>query len=307
MANRVLAVGEALVDIVHSADGTVTEHPGGSVANVAVALARLGQPVDLATWIGADEHGARIADWLRSSGVRLTPGSDSAARTPSALATVDDTGSATYEFDLEWHLPGGTAAAGGALAVHTGSIAAVLEPAMRELVTSMRATSTLSYDPNVRPAVMGPRDDVRAIVEAYVALADVVKVSDEDLAWLEPDTSPEAVAQRWLTCGPALVVLTRGAVGALAWCAAGEHVQPAASVDVVDTVGAGDAFTGALLWSLANANLLGAAARDRLRAITPVELGRHVLTATCAAELTVQRAGSDPPSRRAVEEYRRRR
>lgn len=309
MAPRVLAVGEALIDVVHATDGTLTEHPGGSVANVAVAVARLGGTVELATWIGRDEYGSRLTDWLVSSGVVLSPGSDQATRTPSATASVDGDGRASYEFDVAWHLAAGVEVDPDVVAVHTGSIAAVLEPAVRRLVAEARTTATITYDPNVRPAIMGSPDTVRAIVEELVGLADVVKVSDEDLAWLEPDVPAQAVAERWSRSGPAIVVLTRGAAGAHAWCAAGDHAEPPPRqpLDVVDTVGAGDAFTGALLWSLSRAGLLGADARGRLRAITPDELAGHVAVATRAAELTVQRAGADPPTRQSLEEYGRRR
>lgn len=295
MPGHILAVGEALVDVVHAPDGTVTEHPGGSVANVAVALARLGQPVQLATWIADDARGERIKSWLAASGVRLRPGSTTAHRTPTATATLDSDGTATYEFDLTWRLPPDTAVGGDTRALHTGSIAAIVEPAVRALVESSHAFTTISYDPNVRPAVMGARDEVRPAVEAFVELADVVKVSDEDLAWLAPGEPPQAVAQRWLTKGPAVVVLTRGAAGASAWCAAGEHHQPPTSepIEVVDAVGAGDAFTGALLWSLASSDLLH---RERLQQIDRTELAHHVATATRASELTVQRAGADPPT-----------
>ena len=303
MPPHVLAVGEALIDIVHAADGSIAEHPGGSVANVAVALARLGQPARLATWLADDEHGRRLREWLIGVGVTLVAGSDAATRTPSALAQLDASGVARYEFDLAWQLARGAAVEPGTTTVHTGSIAAVIEPDVAPLLAAARQSATVSYDPNVRPALMPPRAETLAIVERLVGVADVVKVSDEDLAWLAPDVPSERVAERWLAAGPAIVVMTRGAAGAVAWCAAGRHAEPPAAVAVVDTVGAGDTFSAGLLWSLGEAGLLGADARPRLRAIDVAELARHVGVAARAAELSVQRAGADPPTLAELQEY----
>ncbi|HWL43328.1 MAG TPA: PfkB family carbohydrate kinase [Ilumatobacter sp.] len=297
----VLTVGEALVDIVHGTDATVTEHPGGSVANVAVALARLGMPVRLATWIGADERGETVAGWLAGAGVELVPGSTAAARTPTATATLDESGAATYEFDIEWQVAGVLPAHADAVAVHTGSLAALLDPGATELlafVRTQRSLAVTSYDPNIRPALAGDRHQARRRVEAFVAAADIVKASADDVTWLYPGVEPEDVARQWLAAGPAMVVVTRGAHGVFAVCAAGElnREPPTEPTRVVDTVGAGDAFTGALLWGLAEAGLLRPDARPALYAIDVTALARLVEFASCAAELSVGRAGADPPT-----------
>jgi len=295
---HVLAVGEALVDVVHRPDGTSEEHPGGSLANVALTLGRLGRDVRLATWLGTDERGDHVRAWLGESRVQLAPGSDGAARTSVAQATLDDTGAATYEFNLDWHVPHGATVGDDTLAVHTGSIAAMLAPGDAEalrLLTAARGTATVTYDPNARPAIMGDAATVRPRVEEIVALSDVVKVSDEDLAWLAPGTDPLDAARAWQRSGPAVVVVTFGGEGATAVTAAGEVTVKAPRVDVVDTVGAGDSFMGALLDWLWGADLLGAGRREALRAIDRAATARMLVRAVAVAAVTVSRAGANPP------------
>lgn len=298
MSEFALVVGEALVDEVRTADGTVTAHPGGSPANVAIGLGRLGREVELLTWLGSDVYGTLVADHVEASGVRLAPGSTGAASTSVATAVLDAAGAATYQFDLEWQLPAADASPGAAV-VHTGSIAAVLEPGasrVAKVLQAARGTATISYDPNARPSLMGTPADALAKVESVLALSDVVKVSDEDIEWLT-GMSPEAVAPQWLELGPKLIVVTRGGEGASAWTGDGRRVDIAAPrVTVADTVGAGDSFMGGLIDGLWSAGLLGAAHRDRLAAV-PTEVLEHVL-ARCAriAAITVSRAGANPPS-----------
>ncbi|WP_369371399.1 carbohydrate kinase [Promicromonospora sp. Populi] len=261
MSAHVLAVGEALVDGVHRPDGSSAELPGGSVANVALTLGRLGREVRLATWLGRDARGDLVRDWLAESGVALVEGSDGAERTSTAVATLDDGGSASYEFDLTWQVPAAAAAGAETLAVHAGSIAAMLEPGAAEvsmLLDGARSTSTITYDPNARPAIMGPAEEVRPRVEALVQLSDVVKVSDEDLGWLYPGTDPLTVARDWQAGTPALVVVTLGGEGAVAVSDAGVVEVVAPRVEVVDTVEAGDSFMGALIDGLWEHDLLGA-------------------------------------------------
>ncbi|SKC52034.1 carbohydrate kinase family protein [Krasilnikoviella flava] len=298
MSAHVLAVGEALVDVVHRPDGASEEHPGGSLANVALTLGRLGRDVRLATWLGRDARGDDVRAWLAESRVGLAPGSDGAARTSVAQATLDAAGAATYDFDLEWQVPDSAGATDETLAVHTGSIAAILAPGdadVRRLLAAARDTATVTYDPNARPAIMGDAGAVRPRVEEIVALTDVVKVSDEDLEWLYPGREPLDVARAWQTTGPALVVVTFGGEGATGVTAAGEVTIAAPRVDVVDTVGAGDSFMGALLDWLWGADLLGSARRDALRAIDRAATSRMLARAVAVAAVTVSRAGANPP------------
>ncbi|MFJ3407729.1 carbohydrate kinase [Promicromonospora sp. NPDC090134] len=303
MSAHVLAVGEALVDGVHRPDGSSAEHPGGSVANVALTLGRLGREVRLATWFGTDARGDAVRGWLADSAVELVEGSDGAERTSTAVATLDDAGSATYEFDLTWQVPAAAAAGAETLAVHAGSIAAMLEPGAAEvsmLLDGARTTSTVTYDPNARPAIMGPADEVRPRVEALVQLSDVVKVSDEDLAWLYPGTDPVTVARDWQRGTPALVVVTFGGKGAVAVSDAGEVEAVAPRVEVVDTVGAGDSFMGALIDGLWEHDLLGAARRDALNAVGAATVQNVLDRCVAVAAITVSRAGANPPRREEV-------
>ncbi|WP_277208933.1 carbohydrate kinase family protein [Isoptericola croceus] len=299
MSQHVLAVGEALVDVVHRPDGTSAEHPGGSLANVALTLGRLGRDARLATWLGPDERGDAVRAWLAESGVTTTPGSDSADRTSVAQATLDAAGGATYEFDLEWRVPAGAGVTAETLAVHTGSIAAVLEPGAADvhaLVEAARATATVTYDPNARPVLMGDPADARVKIESLVRRADVVKVSDEDLEWLAAGTAPLDVARAWVhDLGAALVVVTFGGQGATAVTESGEVHVPSRKVEVVDTVGAGDSFMGALLDGLWTAGLLGADRRAALRAVDHPTVEALLERCVAVAAVTVSRAGANPP------------
>ncbi|MFI1934659.1 carbohydrate kinase [Streptomyces sp. NPDC020330] len=291
-----LVIGECVADIVRQPGEADRVHPGGSPANVAYGLARLGHDTTLLTQLGPDAHGRLIRDHLAAAGVEVrTDGAT--GPTPSAAVTLDDRGHATYAFEVGWAL-GPVVLDRVPRHVHTGSIAAVVEPGAATVlaaVESLRAGATVSYDPNVRPELMGERTRARDRVERCVALSDVVKASDEDLRWLYPDEEPEQVAERWLAAGPALVLVTRGGAGAFALFTGGRAVAEALPVDVVDTVGAGDAFMSGTLHALAAHGLLGPGARDRLHSV-----GRDAVTdvlrhAVASAAVTVSRAGANPP------------
>jgi fructokinase len=286
---RGLVIGEALIDTVDGHD-----HVGGSPLNVAVGLARLGRGVDLLTHIGNDAAGRRIAEYVKSAGAQLLPSSISASRTPSATATVADDGSASYVFDLDWELSG-IPPVRPPLFVHTGSIAAVREPgclAVAALLDAYRVSATLTFDPNVRPSQIVDRDLARERIEHLVERCDVVKASADDLRWLQPNHPPEVTARTWLASGPAIVALTLGEQGSVAFCAAGETRVPARPVQVVDTVGAGDAFMVGLLDTLWSQGLLGGERRAALRGIGLDALTGALQAASLASALTVSRAGA---------------
>ena len=306
----VLVIGEALTDILCGPDGARGARPGGSPANVALGLARLGQPVRLATRVGQDDNGQALLRHLLASGVELTDGSVVPGPSPTATAVLDEHGSASYTFDLHWDIPPGTLdLVPGHL--HTGSIATALAPGASHVeaaVRAARAVSTVSYDPNLRPSLLGGADAERPRVEAFVAASDVVKASQEDLAWLYPQRRPEEVAAGWAAAGPSLVVLTRGPASTGVFWPAGSSEVPVSPVRVVDTVGAGDAFMAGLLSGLLAAGLLGAVPagtgstpRTRLRAATAAaELDATVAAALkragLVAALTCGRPGADPPT-----------
>jgi fructokinase len=297
---RTLVVGESLIDIVHRAEGSDQEHVGGSPANVAVGLARLGHNVTLATMIGEDERGARIADLLDSEGVALTEGSVGVRPTSVATSTLDAAGAAAYTFDLAWELSEDQPL-DGLEHVHTGSIAATLEPGASAVLSTLqnaRPGATISYDPNARPSLMGDPHEVRAKMEQLIGLSDVVKASDEDIAWLYDGAPLSDILRLWGLLGPALVVVTRSDKGAVVGLSiTGELTSvDAPAVDVVDTVGAGDSFMAGLVSGLLDAGLLGGTqARERLRSASLADVRPAVDRALACAAITVSRSGANPP------------
>jgi fructokinase len=300
--SRGLVIGEALIDIVQDGHQVIGEHVGGSPLNVAVGLARLGRDVDFLTHIGDDAYGHRIAEYVEKSGAQLVPGSDTADRTTTARATVARDGSATYQFDLDWQLSG-TPPVPPPLFVHTGSIAAVHDPgalAVSALVDAYRVSATVSFDPNVRPSLIADRELARTRIEHLVERSDIVKVSDEDLRWLDPNRKPEDIAQTWQAMGPAIVAVTMADKGAEAICAAGVVRVPARSAQVVDTVGAGDSFMVGLIDSLWAQGLLGAGRRAELAALDLEALTEALEAGSAVAAVTVGRAGADLPDRNAL-------
>ncbi|MEV8370476.1 carbohydrate kinase [Microbacterium sp. NPDC064584] len=290
--NGILVIGEALIDIVVTADGSEpVEHVGGSPANVALALGRLGDRVSVLTAIADDDRGRRIADHLRASGVAMHPSSWSLDRTSTALARITADGSARYEFDVTWSLPSVPVVRDDI--VHVGSIAAFVQPGADSVLTALQNTpepTVISFDPNIRPALVGDRAAALAQVDAITALADIVKLSDEDAEWLYPGWGAEAVVDRLLETGARVVAVTMGGDGALIGSAHGKVTVPAPHVKVRDTVGAGDTFSAGLIDAvLHQPDLLQTPDADAL-----TSLGRH---AAAAAAITVQRPGADPPTR----------
>src|SRR5699024_2991307 len=231
------------------------------------------------------------------SGVQLTAHSTVDAPTSTALARLDANGAATYEFDLLWD-PDPAGQPEAVDAVHTSSIAAVLAPGadtVGEVLRARRATATISYDPNPRPALMGDPAAVRPLIEANIAVSDVVKASDEDVAWLYGTEDVEDVVDSWRELGPALTVLTRGDEGAVAFSGSGRVQVAPVVVDAVDTVGAGDTFSAGILDALAAKGLLGAEQRGALAALPSDEVADVLRRAAALAAITVSRAGANPP------------
>jgi fructokinase len=304
---RVLVVGEALVDVVRR-DGEDVVHPGGSPLNVAVGLQRLGVPTTLHSAFGADSHGVAIAQHLEASDVSVTTSTVGDRPTSVALATLGADGAATYTFSIDWDPAVPDIADGSFDAVHTGSIGAALEPGatmVERLLEKLRPTTTISFDPNVRPQLMGSPDEARPRVERLVALADVVKASDEDLSWLYPDAAVAEIQARWLELGPALVVVTRGAEGADGLVARGPVHVAAPQTEIADTIGAGDSFMAGLLRSLSTLKLLGGDRREALHAMARREVALVLRSASRCAAITVSRPGADPPTHdEVVQTYR---
>lgn len=290
-AQNVLTVGEALTDIIHTPDRT-REYPGGSPANVALGLARLGVPTSFLTALGRDARGEAIAARLAQAGVDVLPESWSLAATSTAVAEIKDDGAAHYEFDLIWELPAEVKLP-AADHVHIGSVAAFLEPGadrVEEIVRSLRPSATVSFDPNIRPNLVGDPAAAKARFERLAALADVVKLSDEDAQYLYPKLTPREAAGAIAGLGPRVVALTLGACGSLLVAPSGSADVAPVPTDVVDTVGAGDSYMSALLQALL------AAGQPRLEPANPEELAAAGTFAARAAAITVSRAGAEPPA-----------
>ena len=289
-----LVVGEALVDIVKRPDGSTVEYAGGSGANVAVALARLGRPVEFVTPFADDRRGGVLARHLNQSAVGLVGDPHRLERTSTALATLAEDGSASYTFDIEWRLteiPEVTPQV-----VHTCSLAAVMAPGaadVRRLLERLRAGALVSYDVNTRPAVTGVGPDVVHAVEGVAALADLVKASDEDLHALYPDDTIEQAVERLRGLGPSAVVVTRGRGGATWYGPDGRVDVSSREVEVADTIGAGDTFGAAILDALWDLGAVG----GRLPALGSSEVDGLLRHAARAAAVTVSRPGADPPYR----------
>ena len=297
-----LVVGESLVDVVATLSGAPHEYAGGSAANVAVALARLGRPVRLATSFADDRHGAMIAAHLQDAGVTLACDPGAVSRTSTAMATIGTAGAARYTFDIDWRL-NPVPEEPAPLVAHTCSLGAVLAPGAEDvldLLARLRVHATVTYDVNARPAVTGTGPEVIAAVERMVAVADLVKASDEDLEALWPDRGTEESLAALLDLGPAAVVVTKGGDGAVWLDREGRVEVESAPVEVADTIGAGDTFGAGLVDALWERGRLGAAHRETLRSLDRAEVADVLAYAAKAAAVTVSRPGADPPWRHEV-------
>ncbi|WP_307450736.1 MULTISPECIES: carbohydrate kinase [Microbacterium] len=293
VTGAVLVVGESLIDIVEG-DGDSRSYVGGSPLNVAVGLARLGMTVDFGTEFGADDAGARIADRLSRDGVTPIQTAAGAWPTSTARARIRPDGSASYVFDLEWRFDAPPRADGYAI-VHVGSVGALREPGAHrvvELIESLPADVLVTFDPNVRPALLASSERTRALVERYAARANVVKLSDEDAEWLYPD-DPASAPERLLARGAGLVVVTRGGQGSTIHTPAVELPVPSFPVEVVDTIGAGDSYMSGIIAALVRGVGVAGAATGAFDESDLAEVGRFAAT---AAGLTVSRAGAAPPT-----------
>ncbi|MFC8145735.1 carbohydrate kinase [Streptomyces paradoxus] len=274
--------------------------PGGGPANTAVALARLGTPARFLARLSGDVFGRLFRAHLAASGVDLSHAVEAAEPSTLAVAELDARGQAAFSFhaqataDWQW-----TSAelAGVDLAdtacVHTGSLALVREPGaavVEDFLAAAAPRATISIDPNVRPLLVHP-EVYRARLAHWCGLADVLRLSEDDLELLLPGTPPEEACDIWHAAGARLVVITRGADGALA-SLDGERIQvPAVSTSVADTVGAGDSFTAGLLHHLGARGLLG----GRLAELRLYDVAEACRFATRVAALTCSVAGPNPP------------
>ena len=303
----VCVIGEALIDLVaedaaSSGGGPATyrAHPGGSPFNVAIGLARLGRHSMLQARLSGDAFGRQLRGHAERNGVDLSAAVSATEPSTLAIVGLDDERNATYDFylngtaDWQWTREELDRAPQDAEWIHVGSLASWTEPGCSVISEHLRerraAGATVSFDPNIRPLLMHDQPRAVAMVEQMVALATVVKASEEDLAWLYPGQAPADVLPAWRALGPEVVVVTEGGKGARALGSSGQLISvPAQRVRVVDTVGAGDAFMAGLINALCERDVHAvAAADDTLREV----VGEAMLVAA----LTVTRSGANPPT-----------
>jgi fructokinase len=283
--------GEVLIDILPS--GPVV---GGGPANTAKALARLGHDVHFIDGISSDAYGVSAKAELLADGVNLDLALASNKPTCTATVSLDAAGGASYEFLID-----GTATFDfnsswlpdpyryQPQVLHIGTLVTVIEPgasALYDWAMQVAELAPIVFDPNIRPSVQPDRDLYEAAVEKWAALSAVIKVSDDDLAWLFPGQSIDDVANRWINDGVFLVVVTRGANGLVGYTADGRVEVPGVKVDVVDTVGAGDTV-GAIVVEAMLAHGLVELRGDILRGV--------LARAAAAAAITCSRQGAQPP------------
>jgi fructokinase len=283
--------GEVLIDVLPT--GPVV---GGGPANTAKALSRLGQTVDFVGGISTDAYGQMARKELERDGVGLGLTLESSKPTCTATVHIDKAGSATYTFVIDgtatfdflpsW-LPDPERLKPSVL--HIGTLATVVEPGAAVLfdwAVKCAEFAPIVFDPNVRPTFLGDREKYCQAVEKWVGISSVVKLSDEDIAWLYPDQSLDEVAHRWLEGESSLVVVTRGAKGIIGYTRGASEEVEGVRVDVVDTVGAGDTVGAILVEGVVQnsvAGLVGQVLVDTLH------------RAAVAAGITVSRAGAQPP------------
>ena len=283
--------GEVLIDILPS--GPVV---GGGPANTAKALARLGHDVHFIDGISSDAYGVSARAELLADGVNLDLALASDKPTCTATVSLDTAGGASYEFLID-----GTATFDfnsswlpdpyryQPQVLHIGTLVTVIEPgasALYDWAMQVAELAPIVFDPNIRPSVQPDRDLYEAAVEKWAALSAVIKVSDDDLAWLFPGQSIDDVANRWINDGVFLVFVTRGANGLVGYTADGQVEVPGVKVDVVDTVGAGDTV-GAIVVEAMLAHGLVELRGDLLRSV--------LTRAAAAAAITCSRKGAQPP------------
>jgi fructokinase len=301
LSDQVWVVGEVLIDLIPDESKYVAV-VGGGPANTAKALAKLGVKTHFIDGISSDEYGQMAKTELLSANLLLDYAQSSNKPTCTAKVTLDSLGSASYEFVIEdtatfdfseqW-LPDPQSLKPSLL--HIGTLATVIEPGASVLfkwAQSVANVAPIVFDPNIRPAVLGDRDEYVKKVEEWVAIALAVKVSDEDLNWLYPGKAISEIVKNWLEVGVQLVVVTLGDKGITAYRENEQISVDAVKVVVADTVGAGDTVGAVLVEAIVNNGL------DKL---TGEVLKTMLNRAVKAAAITVSRIGAKPPSKKEID------
>jgi len=301
LSDQVWVVGEVLIDLIPDESKHVAV-VGGGPANTAKALAKLGVKTHFIDGISNDEYGQMAKAELLSANVLLDYAQYSNKPTCTAKVTLSKSGGATYEFVIEgtatfdfsdqW-LPNPQSLKPSLL--HIGTLATVIEPGASVLFKWAQGVANLApivFDPNIRPAVLGNRDEYVKKVEKWVAISSAVKVSDEDLNWLYPGKAINEILNKWLEVGVELVVVTLGDKGITAYRKNEQISVDAFKVVVADTVGAGDTV---------GAVLVEAILKNGLDKLTGEALKKMLNRATKAAAITVSRTGANPPSKEEID------
>ena len=302
----ILCCGEALIDMIPTPtkagpDGFVP-HAGGAVFNTAIALGRLGAQVGMLSGLSSDMFGRQLVDGLKASHVDVSH--VVLSDRPTTLAFVRLVGGhATYDFYDEnsagrmitpEDMP---ALSSEVSALYFGGISLACEPgadAYAELLARNAEGRAVMIDPNIRPGFIKDIERYRQRLDRMLALSDIVKVSDEDLNWINPaPLSLRDKVAELLEKGPSVVILTRGGEGATGYLANGEEVQvPAVKAEIVDTVGAGDTFNAGVLAKMSELRQLH---KSALGTLAPEVLSEALAYGARVAAVTVSRAGANPP------------
>ena len=290
--------GEVLIDLIPDSPGSTNRipHVGGGPANTAKALARLGHDVHFIDGISTDAYGQSARTELLDDEVKLDLAHTSDKPTSLAIVSLDSNGgasyqfeiagTATFDFDLNW-LP--DASRYQPQVLHIGTLVTVIQPSadvLYDWALQVAEFAPIVFDPNVRSVVQSNRDIYEAAVEKWVAISSVIKVSDDDLAWLYPSASIDDVATRWVRDGAALVVITRGSEGLIGFTADGAVEVPGVKVVVADTVGAGDTVGAIIVEAMVEKGIM---------ALTGDVLQDVLHRAAKAAAITCSRPGANPP------------
>jgi fructokinase len=288
--SQVWVVGEALMDLIPVAGGEISEMVGGGPCNSAKALSRLGFSTTFIGGISTDSYGEAIERELLDSGVILDFVHRSDLPTALAIATINESGLASYEFRVDstesFNFHSSWLPKEDVEVIHIGSVATLLEPGASELYKWLSNKSAIVvFDPNVRPSIQGNREIYRNSVERWIDLAKIVKLSEDDFSWLYHSSESDVITN-WFSRGVEIVVVTRAEKGLSAFTRDGRIDCPAAKVELVDSVGAGDTIGAVIIEGLLKYGL------DGLKA----NVLRQVLErAAKAAGITCSRAGANPP------------
>lgn len=302
----IVCCGEALIDMLPrqtvASETAFVPYVGGAVFNTAIALGRLEIPVSFFTGISTDFYGDMLKATLQRSGVGLGPVKFSDRPTTLAFVHLVD-GHATYLFYDEnsagrmlfaEDLP---AVEDDVEAMHFSCISLIPEPCGSTYEALMRRehqNRVMMFDPNIRENFITDKPAHLARMKRMLGMADIVKLSDEDLGWFGETGSHAEIAARWLALGPKLMVVTKGADGLVAFSKSHSVSSPASKVKVVDTVGAGDTINAGILGSLRDQGLL---TKQAIAGLSEEQIRAVLEFAARAAAITVSRAGANPPTR----------